>query len=50
MLRLREKRDRILFLKGQLDKILDTTNFTAVFWYARNCKRSENILIGRRSK
>jgi len=31
--------------RGQLDKILDNTNFTAVFWYARNCKRSENVLI-----
>jgi len=31
--------------KGRLTKILDTTNFTAVFWYARNCKRSENVLI-----
>lgn len=31
--------------KGHLTKILDTTNFTAVFWYARNCKRSENVLI-----
>lgn len=31
--------------KNQLDKILDNANFTAVYWYARNCKRSENILI-----
>ena len=48
MISVKIKRDkRIFLLKGQLDKILDTTNFTAVFWYARNCKRSENILIGR---
>lgn len=31
--------------QGRLDKLLDTSNFTAVFWYARNCKRSENVLI-----
>ena len=33
------------WIQGRLSKILDTTNFTAVFWYARNCKRSENVLI-----
>lgn len=27
-----------------LEKLLDTTPFMAVYWYARNCKRSENIL------
>ena len=32
--------------QGRLDKVLDANNFTAVFWYARNCKRSENVLIG----
>jgi len=31
--------------RGRLDKVLDANNFTAVFWYARNCKRSENVLI-----
>jgi len=30
--------------RERLDKMLDTTSFVAVYWYARNCKRSENIL------
>jgi len=30
--------------RERLDKMLDTTPFVAVYWYARNCKRSENIL------
>jgi len=30
--------------RERLDKLLDTTSFMAVYWYARNCKRSENIL------
>jgi len=30
--------------RERLDKLLDTTPFMAVYWYARNCKRSENIL------
>ena len=34
-------------LKERLDKMLDTTPFVAVYWYARNCKRSENILKGK---
>jgi len=30
--------------RERLDKMLDTKSFVAVYWYARNCKRSENIL------
>jgi len=30
--------------RERLNKLLDTISFTAVYWYARNCKRSENIL------
>jgi len=30
--------------RERLDKLLDTAPFMAVYWYARNCKRSENIL------
>jgi len=30
--------------QAKLNKILETANFTAVYWYARNCKRSENVL------
>jgi len=30
--------------RERLDKLLDTKSFVAVYWYARNCKRSENIL------
>jgi len=30
--------------KSQLEKLLDINNYTAVYWYARNCKRSEVIL------
>jgi hypothetical protein len=33
-------------LQGKLEKLLDSQGFLAVYWYARNCKRSENILKG----
>ena len=32
--------------QGKLEKLLDGGGFLAVYWYARNCKRSENILKG----
>jgi hypothetical protein len=33
-------------VQGKLEKLLDSGGFLAVYWYARNCKRSENILKG----
>jgi len=30
--------------QAKLYKVLETSNFTAVYWYARNCKRSERVL------
>ena len=36
----------VVFVQGKLDKLLDTSGYTAVYWYARNCKRSEIILKG----
>ena len=33
-------------MQEKLSKVLDEGGFTAVYWYARNCKRSENVLKG----